>query len=62
MAESVFIPMTDDARDGLIAIAVLWALFAMTVFFRILGRVRGAGIGLDDVLSLVALVSPKLLL
>lgn len=48
--------MTGSARDSLIAIAVLWVLFAITVVFRFLGRMRGIGLGLDDVLSAVALV------
>jgi uncharacterized transporter YbjL len=51
------LPMTGSARDSLIAIAVLWVLFAITVAFRFAGRMRGIGLGLDDVLSAVALVS-----
>ena len=51
------IPMTGSARDSLIAISVLWILFAVTVGFRFLGRIRGIGLGLDDILSAVALVS-----
>lgn len=50
------IPMTGSARDSLIAISVLWVLFAVTVGFRLAGRLRGMGIGADDVLSVVALV------
>lgn len=57
MATSLYVPMTGEARDALIAICVLWILFAATVFFRMLGRIRGAGVGADDVLSLIALVS-----
>jgi hypothetical protein len=54
------LPMTGSARDSLIAIAVLWVLFAVTVVFRFIGRIRGIGLGLDDILSAVALVSsPK---
>lgn len=49
--------MTGSARDSLIAIAVLWVIFAITVGFRFLGRLRGIGLGLDDILSAVALVS-----
>lgn len=49
--------MTGSARDSLIAISVLWVLFAITVAFRFAGRMRGIGLGLDDVLSAVALVS-----
>lgn len=51
------IPMTASARNSLIAISVLWVLFASTVVFRLLGRIQGVGIGLDDILSVVALVS-----
>lgn len=51
------IPMTGSARDSLIAISVLWVLFAVTVGFRLVGRIRGMGLGLDDILSVVALVS-----
>lgn len=56
MAEAKYIPMTRQAQDSLIAIAVLWVIGAAVVGFRLLGRVRGAGIGPDDVLSCVALV------
>lgn len=48
--------MTGSARDSLIAISVLWVLFAVTVGFRLLGRVRGMGLGADDLLSVIALV------
>ena len=51
------IPMTTSARDSLIAIAVLWVLFGIVVGFRLLGRIRGIGIGLDDILALSAFVS-----
>lgn len=51
------IPMTGSARDSLIAISVLWIVFATTVGFRVLGRIRGIGLGLDDILSVVSLVS-----
>lgn len=54
------IPMTDQARDALITISVLWVVFAIVVGLRWFGRFRGAGIGVDDVLSLVALVRCKL--
>lgn len=57
MADMMYVPMTDEARRALIAVSVLWVLFAVVVFFRWVGRIRGAGIGADDVLSLVALVS-----
>ena len=56
MAQAEYIAMTRQARDSLIAIAVLWVICAAVVFFRLMGRVRGAGIGPDDVLSCVALV------
>ncbi|KAF2994180.1 hypothetical protein E8E13_001719 [Curvularia kusanoi] len=50
------LPMTGSARDSLIAIAVLWVLFAITVAFRFTGRIKGIGLGFDDVLSAVALI------
>ncbi|UPX15585.1 uncharacterized protein EKO05_0006029 [Ascochyta rabiei] len=50
------IPMTGSARDSLIAISVLWTLFTTTVFFRLWGRIQGMGLGLDDILSVVALL------
>ncbi|KAM0692428.1 hypothetical protein Q7P36_008631 [Cladosporium allicinum] len=56
MAEMMYVGMTDEARRALITISVLWVAFAVVVFFRWLGRIRGAGIGADDILSLVALV------
>jgi hypothetical protein len=58
MAVAQYVGMTRQARDSLIAVAVLWVVFAVVVVFRVLGRVRGAGIGLDDILSCVALVCP----
>ena len=48
--------MTRQARDSLIAIAVLWVICAAVVGLRLLGRGRGAGIGPDDVLSCLAMV------
>lgn len=48
--------MTSSARDSLIAIVFLWVLFGVIVFFRLLGRIQGVGIGPDDLLSLTALV------
>lgn len=56
MAVPLHVPMTDVARDALIATAVLWVAFAIVVFLRLLGRFQGAGVGADDVLSLLALV------
>lgn len=56
MAEVKHVGMTRQARDALITIAVLWVIFAAVVFMRLIGRLRGAGIGPDDVLSCVALV------
>jgi hypothetical protein len=56
MAQAQYVGMTRQARDSLIAVAVLWVTFAVVVVFRMLGRVQGAGIGLDDVLSCIALV------
>jgi hypothetical protein len=58
MAEAEYIAMTRQAQDSLIAIAVLWVICAAVVAFRLMGRVQGAGIGPDDVLSCVALVCP----
>jgi hypothetical protein len=57
MAAVEYVGMTRQARDALIAMSVLWVLFAIVVVFRLLGRVRGAGIGPDDILSCVACVS-----
>ncbi|CAM1503629.1 Fc.00g012200.m01.CDS01 [Cosmosporella sp. VM-42] len=54
--ERQYIPMVGKARDSLIAISFLWLLFATVVFFRLLGRFRGIGIGVDDILALVALI------
>ena len=51
-----YIPMTGSARDSVIAIACLWVLFGVVVFFRLLGRIRGVGIGADDILALIAFV------
>lgn len=50
------VPMTTSARDSLIAIACLWVLFGIVVGFRLLGRIRGIGIGPDDIFSLSAFV------
>ncbi|KAL2163793.1 hypothetical protein VTH06DRAFT_5852 [Thermothelomyces fergusii] len=50
----VDIPMVRSARDSLIGVSVLWAVLCTIVFLRFLGRVRGAGIGADDILSLIA--------
>lgn len=50
------VAVTRQGRDGIIAISCLWVIFATVVFFRLVGRLRGAGIGPDDVLSCVALV------
>lgn len=56
MAARVDIPMTHQARDALITISVLWVLFAIAVYMRVLGRIRAAFVGADDVLSVAALV------
>jgi len=48
--------MTESARDALIGLALLWVLFGAVVGFRLLGRKRGVGIGVDDVLAVVAFV------
>ena len=52
----VEIPMTASARDSLIAIAFLWVLFGIVVSFRVFGRIRGVGIGADDILAVTAFV------
>ncbi|KAK3989319.1 hypothetical protein QBC44DRAFT_291130 [Cladorrhinum sp. PSN332] len=54
MASRISVPMTNSARDALIGISFLWAINGVVVFFRLLGRFRGIGIGLDDVLAVVA--------
>jgi hypothetical protein len=54
--ELQYLPMTRSARDALIAGACLWVLFAITVGFRVYGRIKGIGLGSDDILSMVALV------
>ncbi|KAF1839992.1 uncharacterized protein K460DRAFT_323779 [Cucurbitaria berberidis CBS 394.84] len=50
------LPMTGGARDSLIAMSILWLLFALNVGFRFRGRLRGPGLGLDDTLAIVALI------
>ncbi|KAI1342456.1 hypothetical protein F5Y15DRAFT_412963 [Xylariaceae sp. FL0016] len=54
--QPIYIPMTADARGALIAITVLWVVSAAVVFFRVLGRYTGVGIGADDVLATIALL------
>ncbi|KAF4459441.1 integral membrane [Fusarium albosuccineum] len=54
--EREYIPMVPKARDALIAISFLWVIFAIVVFLRLLGRIRGIGLGVDDILAAVALV------
>ena len=48
--------MTDTARDALIGICFLYVINGVVVIFRLLGRVRGIGIGVDDVLAVAAFV------
>ena len=48
--------MTNTARDALIGICILYAVNGVVVFFRLLGRVRGIGIGADDFLAVGAFV------
>lgn len=55
--ETMYLPMTASARDSMIAMSVLWLLFVVVVGFRLRGRMRGPGLGLDDCLSVAALVS-----
>ncbi|KAK1523006.1 hypothetical protein CABS01_16471 [Colletotrichum abscissum] len=56
----MYIPMTTSARDSLIAICFLWAVFAAVVFARLWGRYRGIGVGGDDILALAACKSQLL--
>lgn len=44
--------MTTSARDSLVAISVLWVLFAVVVGFRLVGRIKGVGVGADDIFAL----------
>jgi hypothetical protein len=62
LVDAVKIPLTDTARDSLIAMSVLWIFFTAAVGFRIYGRMRGPGIGLDDIFAIVAVVRNPLLL
>ncbi|KAL2151656.1 hypothetical protein VTH82DRAFT_6754 [Thermothelomyces myriococcoides] len=50
------IPMVKSARDSVIGISFLWAVLLAIVSLRFLGRIRGAGIGPDDILSLIACI------
>jgi hypothetical protein len=57
MAGIEYVGMTRQGRDSLIAMSVLWVILTVVVGFRLLGRLKGAGIGADDVLACVACVS-----
>jgi len=48
--------MTSAARDALIGLSLLWVLFGVVVGLRLLGRKKGVGIGVDDILAVVAFV------
>ncbi|KAF2712347.1 hypothetical protein K504DRAFT_531460 [Pleomassaria siparia CBS 279.74] len=50
------VPMTRSGRDSLIAMSILWLIVAIVVGLRIHARYQGPGIGLDDILSVVAAV------
>ncbi|ETS81523.1 hypothetical protein PFICI_06525 [Pestalotiopsis fici W106-1] len=52
----VVIPMSKSARDALIANVVLLLASAIFVVLRIYGRVTGPGLGIDDLLAVIALV------
>ncbi|KXJ87358.1 hypothetical protein Micbo1qcDRAFT_167704 [Microdochium bolleyi] len=50
------LPLTAPARGCLIAGSILWAFGAVVVYLRCRARVRGAGMGADDVLSIIATI------
>ncbi|KAK0708014.1 hypothetical protein B0H67DRAFT_326060 [Lasiosphaeris hirsuta] len=54
MTGRVDIPMTGHARSAIVGICFLWVIFVVTMGFRLLGRHRGIGIGLDDALAVLA--------
>lgn len=56
MTQSVYIPMTPHARDALVSVCILWAVCVGVVVLRLAGRLRGAGISVDDALAFMALV------
>lgn len=56
MVATMYLVITDKARNSLIAISVLWCLFVIVLAFRLRGRWRGPGLGLDDILSAIAFV------
>lgn len=58
MADMIPIPMTAAARDALVAAIVLCIMYAIIVGLRVIGRLRWGILGLDDILSVAACVSP----
>ncbi|KAF2853870.1 hypothetical protein T440DRAFT_487162 [Plenodomus tracheiphilus IPT5] len=52
--KTIYLGMTASARNSLIAMCVLWVLFVSVICLRVRGRMRGPGLGLDDILSMVA--------
>ncbi|KAJ1323263.1 hypothetical protein MN608_11410 [Microdochium nivale] len=50
------LPMTTPAQSCIIAGWILWVLGATIVYLRCLARVRGAGLGADDYLSVVSTI------
>jgi hypothetical protein len=56
LVDTIKIPMTGSARDSLIAMSVLWVVFTSAVVFRVYGRMRGPGMGVDDIFAIVAVV------
>ena len=62
MGAEYYIPMTSGTRDALIGMCILWLVVAGVIFFRVLARYRGIGVGGDDILAVVALVRHQKLL
>jgi hypothetical protein len=56
MVDTMEIPIARSGRDSMIAIGILWVLYAASVGFRLWGRLRGPGLALDDIFAIVALV------
>ncbi|KAK4196581.1 hypothetical protein QBC40DRAFT_287048 [Triangularia verruculosa] len=54
MVDRIHLPMVKRARDAMIAISILWVVFGFILAGRMFARHRGIGIGLDDILAVVA--------